>query len=223
MNNDSMTAQIYQGTYSNVKDDAELESKELKALHDKYDYVYDKERMKDKLPTEWYDLQELDDAEDVQYSTDFTDEENDLVYKRYKMQQYRMKKDLKGYQETIADLTSQVDEYKPLINEHHLEWTEKKGRRDSRPVTRDVHTLLAKAKEKKASTVKQNEFVMTAIAEMKYEKARRNRPYDLAQSPEGDPIFGDLFIQHHDEEEARNDTSLHPELRKMIYSTLPEG
>ena len=42
--------------------------------------------MADKLPTEWYDLQEIDDAEDVQYSTDFTDEADDLVYKRYKMQ-----------------------------------------------------------------------------------------------------------------------------------------
>ena len=64
---------------------------------------------------------------------------------------------------------------------------------------------------------------MTMIAEMKYEKARRNKPYDLATSPEGDPIFGDLLIEHHNEDEARNDTSLHPELQKLLYSTLPEG
>ena len=106
------------------------------------------------MPTEWYDLQELDDAEDVQYSTDFTDEGDDLLYKRYKMQQYKMKKDLKGYEETIADLGSQVDEARPMIDEMHLEMTEKTKRRDSRPVTRDVHSLLIKAQEKKASTVK---------------------------------------------------------------------
>lgn len=41
--------------------------------------------MADKLPTQWYDLKQIDEADEIDYSTEFTEEENDLMYKRFKM------------------------------------------------------------------------------------------------------------------------------------------
>lgn len=83
---DSTVAQLYQESFKAVKADAEQEMDELKELHDRFDYYLDEERMADKLPTEWYDVQAAEEAEYVQYSTDFTDQAEDMMYKRYKMQ-----------------------------------------------------------------------------------------------------------------------------------------
>lgn len=86
MAEDSTVAQLYQESYKAAKADAEQEMDELKELHDRFDYYLDEERMADKLPTEWYDVKAVEEAEHVQYSTDFTDQAEDMVYKRYKMQ-----------------------------------------------------------------------------------------------------------------------------------------
>ena len=75
-------------SYRDIKDDAERDSNELKELHDKFDYIYDKEKMADKLGTEWYDLDEIDKADDPDVTTDFTDSDEDQIYKRYKLQQF---------------------------------------------------------------------------------------------------------------------------------------
>ena len=51
--------------------------KDVRALHDKFDEIYDKDKMADKLSTEWYNLEELDKEDNIMYSTDFTSEEED--------------------------------------------------------------------------------------------------------------------------------------------------
>jgi aromatic ring hydroxylase len=38
----------------------------------------------------------------------------------------------------------------------------------------------------------------------------------------GDPVFGSYIPNLYKMEEVKNDISLHPELKKMVYSTLPE-
>ena len=85
MNEDSLMAQVYQENYQDIKEAAEREGNDLRDLHKRFDYYYDKEKMADKLPTRWYNLEEIDEMDDVQYSTEFTDEADELLYKRYKM------------------------------------------------------------------------------------------------------------------------------------------
>ena len=46
--------------------------------------------MADKLETQWYNLTDIDNNEDMKLSTDFTEEEEDLAYKRYKMTRYTL-------------------------------------------------------------------------------------------------------------------------------------
>lgn len=53
--------------------------------------------MADKLPTEWYDLDEIDKADDPELTTDFTDSTEDHLYKRYKLAQFEVKTKLKDH------------------------------------------------------------------------------------------------------------------------------
>ena len=51
--------------YSEVKTGAEQEMDDLKKLHKKFDYYYDKDKMADKLPSRWYNVEELDKDGDL--------------------------------------------------------------------------------------------------------------------------------------------------------------
>jgi len=57
--------------------------------------------MENKLDTRWYNLDEIDAADDIQYSTDFTEEADDLVYKRYKLQLFDIGQSVTQYHELI--------------------------------------------------------------------------------------------------------------------------
>ena len=65
--------------------------------------------MADKLPTQWYDLEKIDKADEIDYSTEFTDEENDLLYKRFKMQQHKAQEGILEYSEAIENLQREAD------------------------------------------------------------------------------------------------------------------
>lgn len=65
MAEDGIMAQVYQQMYSEVKTGAEQEMDDLKKLHNKFDYYYDKDKMADKLPSRWYNVEELDKDGDL--------------------------------------------------------------------------------------------------------------------------------------------------------------
>ena len=65
MAEDGIMAQVYQQMYSEVKTGAEQEMDDLKKLHNKFDYYYDKDKMADKLPSRWYNVDELDKDGDL--------------------------------------------------------------------------------------------------------------------------------------------------------------
>ena len=58
---------------------------------------------------------------------------------------------------------------------------------------------------------------------MKYEKSKRNRDFTQDYLELEDPMYGMYKPEFYKGEEFINNTELHPEIRKMIYSTLPEG
>jgi hypothetical protein len=60
MDEEPLMAKVYQQVYREVKEEAEAELDELKAKHALFDEVYDDEKMADKLPSEWYDVREID-------------------------------------------------------------------------------------------------------------------------------------------------------------------
>lgn len=88
---------VYQAVYDEVKEIEEREMTKLKKLHADFDYYYNDEQMRDKLGTRWFDPKEIDYYEDLQFSTDFTDSEDDLAYRRYKLIQHETKQSLDFY------------------------------------------------------------------------------------------------------------------------------
>ena len=81
LNDDGVISQVYQEVYKEVRHQDQGESDYLRALHEKFDYYYDKECMEDKLPSEMYDLNKWDKEAEMQFSTDFSDEEDEIQYK----------------------------------------------------------------------------------------------------------------------------------------------
>jgi len=65
MAEDAIMAQVYQQMYNEVKTGAEQEMDDLKKLHSKFDYYYDKDKMADKLSSRWYNVEELDKDGDL--------------------------------------------------------------------------------------------------------------------------------------------------------------
>lgn len=63
--------------------------------------------------------------------------------------------------------------------------------------------------------------VEAQLSRMKYAKALRHRTGDEVYNFE-DPVFADFWPDFHKSEEAKTSSSLHPEIRKMLYSNLPE-
>lgn len=104
MDEEPVMAKVYQQVYREVKEEAEAELDELRAKHALFDEAYDDEKMGDKLPSEWYDVREIDRTEDIQYSTDFTDPADDLLYKRHKMHSFKLRESLQAYNERIKAL-----------------------------------------------------------------------------------------------------------------------
>ena len=112
MAEDAIMAQVYQQMFSEVKTGAEQEMDDLKKLHKKFDYYYDKDKMADKLPSRWYNVEELDEDGDLQYSTEFTDSADDLIYKRYKVQQFTLREKVADYHARIGHLQMQAGLHK---------------------------------------------------------------------------------------------------------------
>ena len=60
------------------------------------------------------------------------------------------------------------------------------------------------------------------MADMKMRKARRNRDENAHVMDTNDQIYGDFLPEFYKSDKMRNNTSLHPELRKSLYSNKME-
>ena len=69
---------------------------------------------------------------------------------------------------------------------------------------------------------KKNQYIETQMSKLKFEKAKRNRNIDHELFT-NDPMFGDYIPEFYKSDQYRNDASIHPELRKMLYTGFNEG
>lgn len=63
--------------------------------------------------------------------------------------------------------------------------------------------------------------VEAQLSRLKYAKALRNKTGEEVYNFE-DPVFADFWPDFHKADEVKTSTDIHPEIRKMIYSDLPE-
>lgn len=165
MEQDEMTADIYKQNYSNIKESMEIEEKELRDIHKDFDYYNNEEMMANKLGTDWYDPKELDFANDIHYSTEFTSDTDEQMYKRYKMMQFKVKERAKDYQEMLRDMSRDVEiwEGKPMNDDNYEADLDNDGDRNRQ----DNEALFAKAQERKKSAMVHAKEIETKMAMMK--------------------------------------------------------
>lgn len=82
---DGVYEHVYDKLHEEVVYDETKEIEHLRALHEDFDSYYDKENMKTKLSTDWFDPAEIDKDDEMIFSEDFTDEGDEFTYKRYKV------------------------------------------------------------------------------------------------------------------------------------------
>jgi len=88
MNEDTDMARLYREAYGDIKADKEHDYNESLRIDKKYAYLYDKKALASKLPTNKYNLQEEKPTlEEEILTSEMSDEELDLVYKKYKLMQ----------------------------------------------------------------------------------------------------------------------------------------
>ena len=86
MDEDADMARLYREAYGDVKADKEKDYTESIRLHDKYAYLFDRKTLDRKMASDKYNLaQEKETIEEEMLTTELSDEELDLVYKRYKI------------------------------------------------------------------------------------------------------------------------------------------
>ena len=143
---------------------------DLRQLHADFDYYYDKEKMDNKLKSRWYNPEDVDNAEDVVFSTDFTDEADDLMYKRYKINYLEQKETIQEYQEAIADMSRRADEWFP-----ESEKSENIDLNTGESSKYDLNVLISRTREEHATLKTKNVHVETAMSKMKMAKKRKYR------------------------------------------------
>ncbi len=76
MNNDPNVAEMYKDAIYTLKTDKEFDYDNLKRIHDRFDYLKDKDKMYN-VPPSQYDLKEDEqESDDRVASTDFSDSES---------------------------------------------------------------------------------------------------------------------------------------------------
>ena len=94
MGEDAAVAGIYQETYAQIKMDKEADIDRIEAIHDRFDFFKDKDKLEKKIKDERFDRHEPDtDTSDECFTTDFSDMEANDVYRRYKLLQRETKED----------------------------------------------------------------------------------------------------------------------------------
>ena len=121
MNDDPEMARIYQEAYSEIKHDREKEYTEILRIKGKYDYIFDENAMTDKKISDRYTLDpDPQDIEEEMMSTELSDPEYDLIYKRYKMAHYEHKVSVEEIEEEARDLKINFFLGKAYFNGKHI-------------------------------------------------------------------------------------------------------
>lgn len=88
MDKDPFVAELYQDTKYQIEAEKEHDYNEMRRVQERFDYFKDPDNMEDKWSTE-HDLKDrLPDSNEEALSTDFSNDEHDDMYRRYKMLKY---------------------------------------------------------------------------------------------------------------------------------------
>lgn len=81
-------ARLYREAYGDIKKDKEFDYDEADRIYNRFDYLKDGKSLQNRMPSEQYNVtNEQPTIEEELFTTELSEEELDLVYKRYKVMQ----------------------------------------------------------------------------------------------------------------------------------------
>lgn len=106
MNEDPDLASMFQHTVKEIRDEKEHDVDNINRIHERFDYIKEPDNLRNKLKSEFYDVvkQEIPE-DDVELSTEFTDEFEQDFYQRYKTMMFEERENKNAYE----------DEYQRII------------------------------------------------------------------------------------------------------------
>lgn len=104
MDEDSTMSAVYREVYKDTHYDENKDTEELRALHEKFDAYLDEDRMANKMESRWFDPKKIPDDDDLDLTTEFTDEGDEIAYKRFKMTQFAHQVHYKNHMERVNHL-----------------------------------------------------------------------------------------------------------------------
>lgn len=108
MKQDPDLASMFQHSVKEIREEKEYDVNNINRIHERFDYIKEPDNLRNKLKNELYDVvkQELPE-DDIEMSTEFTDEYEQDFYQRYKTMMYEEKDDKEYYErerQRIIDL-----------------------------------------------------------------------------------------------------------------------
>ena len=116
MDQDSKMSAVYREVYRDTHYDTNRDNDELRELHEKFDAYLDDDIMADKMETRWFDPKKVPDDDENGLTTEFTDEGEELAYKRYKMTQFAHQMHYKDHIERVDLLQKNVESFKDELD-----------------------------------------------------------------------------------------------------------
>ncbi len=187
---DPFYSKVYQEIYAELRDSNTDHRSGLEKLHDRFDDYYNRFKNNGMAKTRLYELEEVKWEDDVEMTTDFSDENDLIFYRRYKMWSQVNKDKAKEFNEEQALLTSR------LIRGHGSDDEEdfQAGvNSDGESIVHDVYTQLANLRERKAEFNKKDANIELEMARIRHRKEMKRRDYMLWKE---DHAFGNYHPQH---------------------------
>lgn len=106
---------MYREVYKDTEYDVNRDTEELRELHQKFDAYLDDDLMANKMESRWFDPKKVPDNDDLGLSTEFTDEGEEIAYKRFKMTQFAHKMHYKNHIERVDHLQKNMEQFKDRL------------------------------------------------------------------------------------------------------------
>mmetsp|Transcript_42729 Transcript_42729/g.65610 ORF Transcript_42729/g.65610 Transcript_42729/m.65610 type:complete len:433 (+) Transcript_42729:720-2018(+) len=214
---DPFYSKVYQEVYAELKETGSNHTSHLEQLHERFDDYKNDFKNMGMAKTHLYELNDLEWENDVEITTDFSDENDLLFYRRYKMWTKVRKDKAKEFNEEQALIQKSLGRYE----DSELEGEEVAYDTDGEPIIHDKETKLINLRERKADFNKIDAGLEIEMNRIRQKKMMKKRDYMLWQT---DHVFGNYHPQHLQSKDLREDSSfVHPELKRVLTSNMHEN
>ena len=210
MQEDPEMSRLYREAYGDIKAEKEHDYNESQRIHEKYAYLFDKNSLTNKVPTSRYDLQnERPTPEEEILTTELSDAELDLLYKRYKFIQTENNQNIQEIEEEAKALMAKFQ-----TGEARSPSDPERSIRSPNELNNELGLIF----NKKAQRKKFNDRLENFMSQVRFLHILNNmNPNEVYN--ENDPIFPGYYSLKNPKGDDKFVNSMPEEIRK-IYNPM---